>query len=243
MAKRIITIREAAEILGVSLDSLRRWEKEGKIKSIRFKKGGHRYYDSDEIQILTSNLFKMAKDWVLSSLPVEPKFYCADSSIFQSRLHELETEMQSIPEFKDEFSLITSTVGEIGNNSFDHNLGSWPDIRGIFFAYDLRKKQIVLADRGQGILTTLKRVKPELSDDESALKTAFTEKISGRAPENRGNGLKFVKLVIGEIIKTMTVKLYFQSGNAALQIKNGETVLKIFKSDYTFRGCLILLEF
>ena len=39
---------EAAYILGVSTDSLRRWEKEGKITSTRTE-GGHRRYDLTDI--------------------------------------------------------------------------------------------------------------------------------------------------------------------------------------------------
>lgn len=39
-----VGIREAARIIGVSLDTLRRWEKAGKIKSDRTE-GGHRRYD------------------------------------------------------------------------------------------------------------------------------------------------------------------------------------------------------
>ncbi len=39
---------EAAYLLGVSTDTLRRWEKEGKIDSTRTK-GGHRRYDLTDI--------------------------------------------------------------------------------------------------------------------------------------------------------------------------------------------------
>lgn len=39
-----VTINEAAKLLGVSADTLRRWEEEGKIDSERTK-GGHRRYD------------------------------------------------------------------------------------------------------------------------------------------------------------------------------------------------------
>ncbi len=84
------------------------------------------------------------------------------------------------------FSLLVSVAGEIGNNSFDHNLGLWPDTPGVFFGYDLNKKQIVLADRGVGVLKTLKRVRPGLARDADALEVAFTEVISGRAPERQG---------------------------------------------------------
>jgi len=45
-------------------------------------------------------------------------------------------------------SLIVAITGEIGNNSFDHNLGKWPDEPGVFFGYDIAKGTVVLADRG-----------------------------------------------------------------------------------------------
>lgn len=55
-----------------------------------------------------------------------------------------------------------------------------------------------LGDRGQGILSSLKQVLPTLQDDQVALNTAFEKKISGRSPEHRGNGLKFVRNVINQ---------------------------------------------
>lgn len=242
MSNNLIPIKEAASMLGVSIDTLRRWEEEGKIKSIRFTERGHRYYNIDLIQVMLSDLFKAAKDWVLSPESFEPKFYCPDTTSFQTRLNRMEAEMQNIPEFNEEFSLVTSMVGEIGNNSFDHNLGAWPDVRGIFFAYDLNKRQVVLADRGQGILTTLKRVRPDLSSNKEALRVAFTEKISGRAPENRGNGLKYVRLVISQLAESIPTRLYFQTGDAAVAIKRGDKDFQMFDSDYAFRGCLVLIE-
>lgn len=39
----LVTIKEAAEILGVHPQTLRRWEREGKIKPVRTA-GGHRRY-------------------------------------------------------------------------------------------------------------------------------------------------------------------------------------------------------
>ena len=43
-----ITIGKVSKILGVNVDTVRRWEKEGKIKSERTN-GGHRRYDESEI--------------------------------------------------------------------------------------------------------------------------------------------------------------------------------------------------
>lgn len=242
---KLIKINEAAKMLNVSIQTLRRWDQSGRLKSTRVNPTGYRFYKLADIQLITKNIFSLAKEWVLKPNTIEPdsQFFCLDGSTFQTRLNHLEIDLQKIPELKNDFSFISSMVGEIGNNSFDHNLGSWPDIRGIFFAYDLNKRQIALADRGQGVLTTLKRARPTLMNDSEALLTAFTEKISGRAPENKGNGLKYVKKVIVDIKKDIILKLYFQSGNAFIILDNKTTNLTVKQADSSFRGCLALINF
>ncbi|MFC1521539.1 hypothetical protein ACFL6Y_03935 [Elusimicrobiota bacterium] len=40
------------------------------------------------------------------------------------------------------------------------------------------------------------RADPSIPDEQAALVTAFEKILSGRSPENRGNGLKFVRNVI-----------------------------------------------
>jgi len=45
----LLGIGEAAEFTGVSIDTLRRWEKKGKIKTFR-SPGGHRYFQRHELQ-------------------------------------------------------------------------------------------------------------------------------------------------------------------------------------------------
>lgn len=245
MNKQFITIGEAAKLLGISIMTLRRWDEQGKLKPMRFTPKGHRFYNLEEIELLLKNIFVIAKKWVLAEKAEVPdaEYYCQDSPTFNSRLDKLGQQLQTINGLATDFSLITSVAGEIGNNSFDHNLGQWPDARGILFAYDLNKREMVLADRGQGILKTLKRVKPDLADDAAALKVAFTEKISGRTPENRGNGLKYVRKVVIDPQKKISLKLYFHSGAAALNLQNGDQELKIFSPVFLFRGCLAYLEF
>ncbi|MFA5154836.1 MAG: helix-turn-helix domain-containing protein [Patescibacteria group bacterium] len=242
---KLIKISEAAKILGVNMQTLRRWDQSGRLKPTRINPNGYRYYKLSDIRLITKDIFALAKKWVLESIAAEPddQFFCPDAPTFQTRLHRLEIALQKIPKLEKNFSFISSVVGEIGNNSFDHNLGSWPDIRGMFFAYDLNKGQIVLADRGQGILTTLKRVRPALTNDSEALLTAFTEKVSGRAPENRGNGLKYVKKVLVDIKKDIPLKLYFQSGDAFTILDDKTISLIIGQADAPFRGCLALINF
>lgn len=235
----LISISEAAKLLKVSIMTLRRWDESGRFSSIRKQPNGHRYYRKEDIDMFLNDLFKLAYEWVAHRTKFPEEFYCQNSAIFQSSLVKMQSLMVQRNDLKDLLSLVVSVAGEIGNNSFDHNLGQWPDVPGIFFGYDLNKRQIVLADRGLGVLETLKRVKPELKNHEQALFTAFTETISGRAPENRGNGLKYVRKVISE----NPIDLFFQSGDAVLKIKGENQELKITKGEENFHGCLALITF
>jgi hypothetical protein len=165
--------------------------------------------------------------------------YCQNSAVFQIRLSEFQNELAKDSRWQEIISLLVAIVGEIGNNSFDHNLGNWRDVPGIFFGYNFQSRQIVLADRGLGILNTLQRVRPDIASHEQALKIAFTEILTGRAPENRGNGLKFVR----QAVISSSVNLQFQTGNAFLEIKNSDQNLKICKSSRNIFGCLAIIKF
>lgn len=235
----LISISEAAKLLKVSLMTLRRWDKSGRLSSTRKGSKGYRYYRKEDIDIFLNDLFKLAREWAIYQTRFPEEFYCQNSAIFQTYLVKMQNLMIQKNSFGDLLSLIVSIAGEIGDNSFDHNLGQWPDIQGIFFGYDLNKRQIVLADRGLGILETLKRVKPELKDHEQALLVAFTETISGRAPENRGNGLKYVRKVISE----NPIDLLFQSGSAVLKMEGKNQELRIIKGKENFHGCLASINF
>lgn len=244
MSNNLITIKKTAKMLGVSTQTLRRWDKSGRLISVRGK-NNYRYYNKEDIEEYKRNnikdIFKIARSWILDNNAIEPQpdFYCVDASIFQARLSSLKNDLERIEELKEIYFLIVAIAGEIGDNSFAHNLGNWPDIKGIFFAYDLNKKKIVLVDRGQGILKTLKKVKPELNNHLDALKVGFTEIISGRSPESRGNGLKYVR----EVIVNNNIELFFQTGDAELKLRKGDSDLNIKKSSISFRGCFALIKF
>jgi len=244
MNKNLVTIKKVAKILDVSTQTLRRWDKSGRLVSIRGK-NNYRYYKKEDIEEYKRNnikdVFKIARNWVLNTNAIEPQsdFYCIDASVFQARLNRFKSDLEKIEKLKEIYFLIVAISGEIGDNSFAHNLGNWPDIKGVFFTYDLGKRKIVLADRGQGILKTLKKVKPELNNHLDALKTGFTEIISGRSPESRGNGLKYVR----EVITNNDIDLFFQTGDAELKIKKGDSDLNIKKSSISFHGCLALIQF
>ncbi|PIU15210.1 hypothetical protein COT20_02005 [bacterium (Candidatus Gribaldobacteria) CG08_land_8_20_14_0_20_39_15] len=238
--KEFYTTKELADLLGISRVAVFNRIKNGDIKAqkmgrnfVIFKK------DIGDTDVFLSNLFKIAKDWTISHKEFPDQFYCQNSGVFQARVTKMGELMVKNKEAKYLFSLLTSIAGEIGNNSYDHNLGQWPDTPGIFFGYDLNKKQIVLADRGVGILKTLKRVRPGLTNHQQALRVAFTEIISGRQPEARGNGLKYVR----DVIAKNSINLIFQTGDAKLILKGGGANLDIRIVKENIHGCLALITY
>ena len=138
--------------------------------------------------------------YVAGRTPTRPSAekICESRDIFQARLDTMYRTYFSSGIDEAESGLLTAVAGEIGNNCFDHNLGKWRDMAGCWFEYGHSTTEIwiVLADRGQGIFSSLKRVVTTLNDDQEALDTAFQKRVSGRSPEKRGNGLKFVRSVI-----------------------------------------------
>lgn len=235
--KDLLSIGETAEIMNISIDTLRRLDKSGKLSPFR-SSGGHRLYSQTQIKFHSNNLVILARDWALNGKTFPEKFYSPDSAVFQARLGRMQNSLNEEKELKNP-SLIGLVAGEIGINSYDHNIGNWPDLPGTFFGYDFDEGVIVLADRGQGILTTLKRAKPELNNDKEALRVAFSEIVSGRAPESRGNGLKLVREVIGK----NPMGLMFQSGNAVLTLTKDAGELKIDASPDNLMGCMALITF
>lgn len=236
--KDFYTTAELAKLLGISRIAVFNKIKKGDIKAQKMGRNFVIYKkDIGDEDLFLSDLLKMAKNWVTSNEKISDQLYCQNSGVFQARLVKMEGLMLLDKSFKKIFSLLTSIAGEIGNNSYDHNLGNWPDIPGVFFGYDLNKKQIVLADRGIGILKSLKRVKPELQDHVHALNTAFTEVISGRMPEARGNGLKYVKAVVFK----NSINLIFQTGDVKLILTGKSAQLNIKKVNENIQGCLAFI--
>jgi len=235
-----LSIGEVAEILNVSIETLRRWDRAGKLTATRTHGGQRRYAMESLKNLLGKDLFWNAKLWAMEG-ETEPNgmFYCPTRPVFEARNAAMEKLLErSIGEV---YSLISSSAGEMGNNSFDHNLGKWPDIPGIYFSYSIEERKIVLADRGLGILKTLQQIIPSLSVDKEALHIAFTEVITGRAPEKRGNGLKYVR----RNVENGYFSLTFQTGDAELILKAGEKFSSenIRKTDLPIHGCIALIQF
>lgn len=239
MEEKLIKIGEAAEILGVSIDTLRRWDESGKLVAIKKESSAYRYYREKDLEIFASDLFKFAYEWIKNNTEFPGKFYCQHSDVFRAKLSKMEYALMQKPGFEKLYSLIVLIAGEIGDNSFAHNIGKWPDTPGIFFGYDLEKRIIVLADRGLGVLETLRRVRPELKSHVTAVEVAFTEFISGRAPEKRGNGLKLVR----EVVTAQPIDLFYNSGDAEVHMKGSDKTFRVMRGQHIVRGCLAKIEF
>ena len=134
--------------------------------------------------------------------------------------------------------LEAAIIGEIGNNTFDHNFGfcsAYPN--GVYCNFAYNQKYILLADYGKGVRQSLLSVLPSIISDIEAVEIAFTKRISGRSPEQRGNGLKFVS----EAIQQNNWHLYFQSGLGSCSIDgNGITFLE---KTISVTGCLAIIDF
>ena len=233
MDNQLLPIGKTAKLLGISIKTLQRWDKSGKFVSIRVGSKGNRFYKKSDIELLLKDLTALALKWASdqNGLRPDPAYFCETRDVFQARLEHFQSEL--LKTLSVEFtSLVAAISGEIGNNSFDHNLGNWPDIQGVYFSYSLSQKKVVMADRGQGILATLKKVLPNLDNALDALEVAFTKTISGRSPENRGNGLKFVK----DVILSNPIGLIFYTGDAVLLKQKDKNFYNITHSDEAHRS-------
>lgn len=242
-SNNFLSIGQVSQMLNVSIDTLRRWDKKGYLKSQRLTPESPRRYSKASIhQFLQEKgeWLVLAEEWVRHdvSLPLPEFIHCPTRDVFTARLTKMEQVLITILH-QETAAVLTALVGEIGNNAFDHNLGNWTDLPGLLFAYQTEKKQIVLADRGQGVLKTLKRVQPDLKTHKESLKTAFTKVISGRAPEIRGNGLKFVK----QIVTHYPFHLCFQTGDVKLKLEKGSDFLDFQMLDFNTVGCMAIIDF
>lgn len=155
--------------------------------------------------------------WRGLKTPPDAATHCSTRDIFQARLDSFLRLFLKQNNNSNEASLLVAIVGEAGNNCFDHNLGQWIDTPGCWFGYTLEPASVsvALADRGRGILSSLKTVEPNLQDEQQAIELAFSKAVSGRFPERRGNGLKFVKRVINGNPKR---GLFCQSGSGIISL-------------------------
>src|SRR3989344_4636701 len=141
MEKERLTIGEAVKYLQVSVDTLRRWDASGKLRAHR-SQGGHRYYFLIDLKRFRADLDAIGEAWAASEQPpnIPEEYYCERADRFSARLDRFGRDLREADTLSlDLVSLLVAVAGEIGDNSFAHNLGSWPDVPGVYFAYDIGK--------------------------------------------------------------------------------------------------------
>jgi hypothetical protein len=190
----------------------------------------------------TTPLYRQAIAWAASL--VEPSI--SDHTLLSEARDVLRARIDSVTLkllregiSEERARLFDAVLSEIGGNAFDHNLGQWHDIPGVFFGTEKTEMGMLcaVADRGQGVFATLSRVRPGLKDDYEALHVAFTERLSGRAPEQRGNGLKFVR----SVLMNDGINMWYASGKAAYVIEEGKESWLADPTDPPVRGCCAIL--
>ena len=56
MKKGLITVKEASELIGVSIQTIRRWDAKGKLKAYRHPMNNYRLYRAIDIKKIVQNL-------------------------------------------------------------------------------------------------------------------------------------------------------------------------------------------
>jgi hypothetical protein len=165
------------------------------------------------------------------------RFFPGDGGCFSETRDVFSARLQSYIQETRKY-LEAAVIGEIGNNTFDHNFVFDPPYpRGVYCNIAYNQPYIVIADYGKGIWRSLSLAAPSLGSDAEAVETAFTKKISGRHPEQRGNGLKFV----AKTIQKNNWHLFFQSGYGACSIDHAGP--RFFESPGAVIGCLAVIHF
>jgi len=158
------------------------------------------------------------------------RFFFRTRDVFTARIQSFVLETKKYLE--------AAIIGEIGNNTFDHNFGfsnNYPG--GVYCDVLYEQRYTVLADYGKGVRQSLLPVLPSIGSDIEAVEIAFTKRISGRSPEQRGNGLKFVS----ETIQQNNWHLYFQSGCGCCLIDGSG--IRFIEKTVSLVGCLAIIDF
>ena len=116
MAKPFLTIKEASEILGISTETLRNWERDDKI-SPTYTTGGHRRFPRIEIE-------KLSGTYQEPTVPIQQNrtaIYCRVSSHEQKQKGDLERQVgrMTTEALKRNYSIV-SVFDEVGSGMNDN---------------------------------------------------------------------------------------------------------------------------
>ena len=171
--------------------------------------------------------------------------HCNFRSDFEARLSsKIRIMFKNFGLGSDDESMATALVGELGNNVFDHNEGSWPtNIRGaiILGQHNQMKKQIevVVADPGIGFRGSLSIADPNLKSDVDAIMLGLSG-VTGRVGEPRGNGLKTIP---NWTINKFNGIVRIHSGNGLVVVdKDGQHATTVFPIVGTLASFVVKCE-
>lgn len=115
---RLLKIDEASECLNVSCDTLRRWDRSGKLKPLKTT-GGHRRYDTDELDKFIGKKISVETD-----KPVLCATYARVSSNEQKQKGDLDRQSQRLSEYCAKHGIfVTYIIKDVGSGLNDNRSG------------------------------------------------------------------------------------------------------------------------
>ena len=104
-----ISIKDAAAMMGVSIDTLRRWDKDGRLQPAGRTLGGWRYYFMTDIRQLVGDLIKQKLE-SNTEVSVSYKLPIKMHSLSSSQRHLLKSRAEEIARLTDEGNYIRISV-------------------------------------------------------------------------------------------------------------------------------------
>src|SRR3990167_8105214 len=114
MQNKLISIGDAAKLIGISIYTLRRWDSAGRVHSIRSGPLGHRFFLQSDIEQYLQDVDSIARHWAEAIQPAEPSpdMYCQTRDVFQARLEAFQSQLSRVTPLS-KASLVTAVAGEI----------------------------------------------------------------------------------------------------------------------------------
>lgn len=131
------------------------------------------------------------------NLNIQELIHCHMVDEFNARLFHFIKMFRNFGLSETDSYKATNIVAELGNNVFDHNLGSWPHlISGSFIVGknypNYKKMEITIGDPGIGYYGSLRARFPNMKEDIEAIELGLKGN-TGWIDVKRGNGLKYVQ--------------------------------------------------
>ena len=150
---------------------------------------------------------------------------------FYTNEEKIENALKRMKVKESDISLITSSLGEVIDNAFSHNLGKWSPATGpmvVFFMQEYpqeKKLCFAICDLGVGFFKTLHNNYPHIKTEEEAIAHALRPDVTGRENKKGGNGLTYLKK---NVFNGFKGDLYIRSLNTFFSVKTEENIKTSF---------------